>query len=423
MKIKPVRSKLGDITVNKLIPLIGVRVLLILAVLILPGCSGGGGTSAPASTPAPSQNGNSVTISGAVVKGPVSGGEIRVYAVKDGQIDLSALLGLGKTAADGSFTMTLFSPPTGPVVLEVTGGTYTDEASGTPGVPLKTPLRAAVPNVSDGAKIAVTPLTHLACKQVEGIGALTAIEIEDANVQIGRFFQISDLIASVPFDPTRPAPAGTTNDQKKYAAALGVFSQLVNNRKGTQALADALVAVLAGLEAELKNNGGFSLTTINNVNTAITNYAGSGKNSGGSLLRPVVFTGGVLQLTVEGPLPAGTVINGVDYTLTLPAGVTVKADPATGETLPGVVVPVSLAANNSLTMAKLDKAAGTLRIVLINNQPGFALGEFAHVEFDGFPVNGAAFGVKVNRIDGGSSGGKSSAPLTGITVSYTFAGL
>ncbi len=399
-----------------------LKVLLILAVLILPGCSGGGGgESAPVTSAAPPGSNGGVTISGAVVKGPVNGGEVKVYAVKNGQIDTGAVLGLGKTAADGSFTITLFSAPTGPVVLEVTGGTYTDEASGTPSVPLKTPLRAAVASISDGAKIAVTPLTHLACKQVEGIGNFTALEIDDANVQIGRFFQVSDMIASLPFDPTRPAPVSATNDQRKYAAALGVFSQLVNNRKGTQALPDALVAVLTGMETELKNNGGFSLTTINNVNAAITNYAGSGKNSGGSLLRPVVFTGGVLQLTAEGTLPAGAVINGVDYTLTLPAGVTVKADPTTGETLPGVVVPVSLAANNSLTMAKFDKAAGTLRIILINNQPGFALGEFAHVEFDGFPVNGAAFGAKVNRIDGGS--GKSSAPLAGITVSYTFAGL
>src|SRR3990172_6188310 len=97
-------------------------VLLILAVLILPGCSGGGGGASVSTTPAPGTNGSSVTISGSAVKGPVSGGEVRVYAVKNDQIDTSAVLGLGKTAADGSFTITLFSVPTGPVVLEVTGG-------------------------------------------------------------------------------------------------------------------------------------------------------------------------------------------------------------------------------------------------------------------------------------------------------------
>ena len=86
--------------------------------------------------------------------------------------------------------------------------------------------------------------------------------------------------------------------------------------------------------------------------------------------------------------PQAPLINGIDCTVTLPAGVTVKTDPATGETLPGVVVPVSLAATNSLVSAKYDKATGTVRIVLINVQPGFAVGEFAHLEFDGFPSAG-----------------------------------
>ena len=399
------------------------RALLILAFLALPGCGGGGGgTTTQTADDNPATGGGNVNgaIHGVVVKGPVSGGEVRVYAVRDGQIDTGAVLGIGRTAADGSFTINLFSNPTGPVVLEVTGGVYTDEASGALNVPLKTHMRAAVSVVGDGAKIAVTPLTHLACKQVEAIGAMTATEIDDANVQIGRFFGVSDLIASLPFDPTRPAPAGATNDQKKYAAALGVFSQMVTDGKGGQTLEDALVTLLAGMETELKTNGGFSLATINTLNTAIANFDGSGKNNSGIPLRPVVFTGGVLQLSTAGALPAGAAINGVDFTLTLPAGVAVKADPTTGETLPGVVAQAHTA-NNGLSMGKFDKAAGTLRVILIQSPPGFSLGEFAHVEFDGFPVGGADFGVKVNRIDGGS--GSSSAPLTGLAITHNFAGL
>lgn len=54
-------------------------------------------------------------------------------------------------------------------------------------------------------------------------------------------------------------------------------------------------------------------------------------------------------------------------------------------------------------------------------QPGIPVGEFAHVEFDGFPIGGAGFTVTVNRIDGGS--GTSSAPLTGLSISSAFAGL
>ena len=403
----------------KIRPLFGTVVLL--AVMTLFGCGGGGGSETPPPPPPPPPPpADSVTISGVAALGPINGGDVKVYAVRDDQVDTSAVLGIGKTAADGSYTITLFSVPTGPVVVEVTGGTFTDEATGTPGVNMKVDLHAAVSSVTDGAKIAVTPLTHMAYMQVAGIGAFTPVEIDDANLQIGRFFTVSNIIGSLPFDPTLPAPTGASNDQRTYAAVLAVFSHLVNNRRGSLPLDDAHDSILAELESELENNGGFSLTTINDINTAISNYANSGKNVGGLLLRPVTFNGGVLQLSTAGTLPAGTLINGIDFSVTLPAGVTVKFDPITGETLPGVVAPVSLAATNSIVSARYDKATGVVRIILINVQPGIAIGEFGHLEFDGFPVGSAGFDLKVNRIDDNSV---PSEPLAGITVTATFAGL
>lgn len=395
--------------------------VVLLAVMTLFGCGGGGGSETPTPPPPPTPPpAGSVTISGVAAMGPIDGGDVKVYAVRDNQVDTSTVLGIGKTAADGSYAITLFSVPTGPVVVEVTGGTFTDEATGTPGVNLKVTLNAAVSSVVDGTQIAVTPITQLAYMQVAGIGAFTPVEIDDANLQIGRFFTVSNIIGSLPFDPTLPAPAGASNDRRTYAALLGVYSYLVNDRRGSLSLEDAAGAVLAELESELVNNGGFSLATINDINTAISSYASSGKNVGGLLLRPVTFNGGVLQLSTAGTLPAGTLINGIDFSVTLPAGVTVKFDPITGETLPGVVVPVSLAATNSIVSARYDKATGVVRIILINVQPGFAIGEFAHIEFDGFPVSGTGFDVKVNRIDGNTI---PSNPLTGITVTASFAGL
>ena len=389
-------------------------IIVLLAAMNLYGCGGGGGGTAP---PPP----DSVTISGVAALGPISDGDVKVYDIKEGKVDTSAVLGTGKTAGDGSYTITLSSAPTGPVIVEVTGGTFADEASGTPGVSNKMNLRAAVSSASDGAKIAVTSLTHLACSQVEGIGNFTAVEIDDANLQVGRFFGVSDIIGSLPFDPTLPAPAGVSNDQRAHSSALAVISFLVNDRKGSLSLEDAMVSVHAELETELKSNGGFSLTTINNVNTAISSYSNSGKNRGGLPVKPVTFTSGVLQLSTKGTLPAGTLINGVDFSVTLPDGVTVKTDPLTGETLPGVVVPSSLATLNSHVIVRFDKAAGVLHILLINVEPGFAIGEFAHVEFLGFPINGDTFDLKVNRIDGG--GGTSSGPLGGISLTSNFAGL
>jgi hypothetical protein len=391
------------------------NVTFALAIMTMFGC-GGGGTTTPGSA-------GTITISGVAAKGPINGGNIKVYAVKNGQVDTGTALGSGKTATDGSgvYSVTLNSAPTGPVMVEVSGGSYTDEASGTPAVALKMPMHAVVSSVADGAKIAVTPLTHLAFKQVEGIGAYTTVEIDDANKQIGKFFRITDIITSLPFDPTQPVPAGAIPDQIKYAGILGVFSQLVYDRKGTRTLDDALGAVMLELETELETNGGFSQATVTRFNTAITNYEIGGKNRGGVIPAAIVFNSGVLQLITTGTLPAGTLINGIDCTITLPAGVTVKSDPATSDALAGVVAPVSLAITNSFVSAKYDKAAGTVHIILLNVQPGFDIGEFAHLEFDGYPTGSAAFGVNLNRIDGGS--GINSTPLSGVSIRSTFAGL
>src|SRR5689334_18987648 len=91
--------------------------VLSLAVMSLYGCGGGGGGG----TPAP---GSTTTISGAVVKGPVNGSDIAVFPVKaDGTVD-TAPIGTGKSAADGSYAITLTTNPTGPVVVEVKGGTF-----------------------------------------------------------------------------------------------------------------------------------------------------------------------------------------------------------------------------------------------------------------------------------------------------------
>ena len=393
-----------------------------IAFMTLSGCGGGGSPSASGTGGA-----NSVTFSGVAAKGPINGGDVKVYGLKNGQLDTTTVLGTGKTATDGSgsYTVTLASPPAGPVVVEVSGGTYTDESSGTAGVVLKTPLRAVVSSVAEGAKIAVTPLTHLAFEQVDGIGTYTAVEIDDSNAQIANFFKISDIIKSLPFDPTKDVPSGSSNDQKLYSAALGVFSQLVNDdrakRGNTQSLDDALGTLLLAFETELETNGGFTQATLGTINDAITNFEKTGKNKTGIIPAPIVFNSGVLQLITVGTLPPNTIINGIDCTITLPAGVTVKADPATGETLAGVVDPVSLAATNSFASGNYDKTAGTLHIAVANVQPGFAIGEFAHIEFDGYPVGSASFTVKVNRIDGGS--GITSAPLSGITIRNTFAGL
>ncbi|GAC1465874.1 MAG: hypothetical protein PVSMB11_01250 [Desulfuromonadaceae bacterium] len=400
-----------------------VGAVLSLAVITLFGCGGGGGDG---TTPIPVAG--STTITGIAAKGPINGGVVKVYAIKDGKVDRTAEIGSGTTDASGAYTVSIVpdKKPAGAVLVEVTSGTFTDEATGLAGVNLKVPLSAAVSTVVDGAKIAVTPMTHLAVKQVEGLGAFTGQEIDDANKQIGRFFQVGDIIKSQPFDPTKDAPAGASDDEKKYAGALGVFSQLSDKRKGAgNKLEDALGGIFDDLGKELKNNGGFAAQTLIDFNDATDKFNLSGKNKTGSNITKFVFKGGVLQLTTTGNLPANTFIAGLTFTVKIPDNVTLKFDPSTGEVAAGVVAPVNSAATGSQVIAGFNTATRILTIGLINVQPGIVgVGEFAHLEFDliagtPFPDIGK-FAVSVNSIAGGSTTDPKAALIDlktfGITV-------
>ncbi|HXE97765.1 MAG TPA: hypothetical protein VN642_15275, partial [Dongiaceae bacterium] len=67
-------------------------------------------------------------------------------------------------------------------------------------------------------------------------------------------------------------------------------------------------------------------------------------------------------------------------------------------------------------------APATLRIVITNVQPGFGVGEFMHVNFQGFPAGlnkGTSFPMVLNSIFGGPANSANTAALPGITLSAT----
>ena len=136
---------------------------------------------------------------------------------------------------------------------------------------------------------------------------------------------------------------------------------------------------------------------------------------------PGVLTVGIASTT---PLPAGTVVNGIDMTISLPPGVTVKADAASGAADPNIFALSGAAAAlpNTIVSGKYNKTANTLRVIIVNVQPGFAAGEFMQVSLDGFPTGNTTFPVEMNQVSGGTDP-KSPATLTGVSVTSNFAGL
>ena len=85
------------------------------------------------------------------------------------------------------------------VVVEVTGGTYTDEATGTAAVPLTSTIRAIVSSAATGDKIAISPLTELAYQKAAGAGDgnLSPTIIDDANLKVGQTFGVDSIINRV----------------------------------------------------------------------------------------------------------------------------------------------------------------------------------------------------------------------------------
>lgn len=104
-----------------------------------------------------------------------------------------------------------------------------------------------------------------------------------------------------------------------------------------------------------------------------------------------------LSTTVNGVMPANTIITGYDVTITLPAGVTVKST-TPPQTDSSVVTATGVAAGPATTIAGVYAPAagatpGKVRFI-IANQSGFSAGEFCKVTCDiaaGFNPSASAF--------------------------------
>lgn len=199
--------------------------LTALAALLLAGCGGGSSIDSTGAATTPSAQG---TMSGNVVKGPVSGATVKAFAVSGGV--MGAQISSAPTDASGAFTMTMGSYA-GPLMLQMSGGTYTDEASGIPMTMGAGDVMAAVlPAIAAGANVsgvAVTPLTAMAQAMAQRMsGGLTDANIAAANAAVGNYFMVRDILHTQPINPLVPGSAdGATQDMMNYGMTLAAMSQ------------------------------------------------------------------------------------------------------------------------------------------------------------------------------------------------------
>lgn len=207
---------------SKLVPL----ALTAAAALLLAGC--GGGSASMDGTAAGATPSGSGVISGSVVKGPVGGATVRAFALNGGV--MGAQLSSAVTDANGTFTMPMGSYA-GPVMLQMSGGTYTDEATGMPmAVAAGDMMTAVLPTIAAGATangIAVTPLTAMAQAMAQHMsGGLIDANIAAANAAVGNYYMVHDILRTQPINPLQPgSAAGATRDMMNYGITLAAMSQ------------------------------------------------------------------------------------------------------------------------------------------------------------------------------------------------------
>ncbi len=167
-------------------------------------------------------------ISGTAVKGPVGGATVTAYAIANGM--MGAQLGSASTDASGTFSVPL-GTYAGSVMLQMTGGTYTDEATGSTMPVLSGDVMAAcVPAVASGATtsgIQVTPLTSMAHARAKAMtGGMTPANVTTANTAVGTYFSVSDILHVMPMDPMVAGSGSTaTQDMKNYGMSIAAMSQ------------------------------------------------------------------------------------------------------------------------------------------------------------------------------------------------------
>lgn len=196
-------------------------VALLGSTLVLGACGDGGSSGGTAA-------GTNGTLSGTVVKGPVSGATVAAFAISGGT--MGAQVGGGTTDSAGNFTIAV-GDYAGPLMLQASGGTYTDEATGTPMTMQPGDVMAcAIPSFAAGATttgIQVTPLTSMAHARVHHMtGGITAASITAANAAVGGYFSVSDILHVAPMNPMVSGSAsGATQDARNYGMAMAAMSQ------------------------------------------------------------------------------------------------------------------------------------------------------------------------------------------------------
>ncbi|OQY02504.1 MAG: hypothetical protein B6I26_01305, partial [Desulfobacteraceae bacterium 4572_130] len=262
------------------------------------------------------------TISGDVVAAMVNKATVKAYKINpDGSTNDQ--IGGENISTNGSYSISNLDY-TGAVLLEASGGTYTDEATGNENTALTT-LTAIAYIDSLTAIISITPLTHIAAQLMDRAAADIKTEIKNKNELVAEQFglmQTSDNTNTNPIDIISVQPDDITDetvknkpldDKKLYALALAGISQNQENEVAVNTL-EKIIPVLMN---DLKNNSELSETYQKSFSAGVSGYITDKqieiKNDSGSIPNPIINK--IIKNNVANPGNLPTANAGEDTTI------------------------------------------------------------------------------------------------------------
>ena len=256
----------------------------------------GGGDDTPATPATPVQT----TITGSAVKGPVNSATVTAKKAADGTACGTA------TTTNGTYTLT--TTCTGDLVIEVTGGTYTDEATKAT-TSLTSPLKVMVTANGGNAKAVATPFTTLAFSSSFGGTPATTAAFANQAKKVAQYFGMGnvDLATTTP---------NVQDAKDMYGAYLAAVSGYLNGKGVNEFLQLNLqnnAAFQSAFRTALSAVSAYSITFDASAIIASSGTTGTGGTSGtGSTTG--TGTSGTGTLTVTGSamgvgIPAVTIQN------------------------------------------------------------------------------------------------------------------
>ncbi|MFS1440752.1 hypothetical protein BCU50_002405 [Vibrio sp. 10N.286.46.E10] len=157
-------------------------------------------------------------VTGQAVANNISGATVRVYAIESGAKGANITHTEGTTDANGAFSMAIV-PTTLPVMMEISGGSYQDEATGN--TITNTTLTSVLPEIARRDAVTVSPLTDIAAKVAAT--DLTVAGINSANALIASTFLDSTHADDVfAIAPAAMDTTGTGLAQQYRTALIGL---------------------------------------------------------------------------------------------------------------------------------------------------------------------------------------------------------